>query len=1021
MAPLDKKPRTDAAASVANHPLFSAAAGAQVPAPIAGAQAPASIAATPGPSANHPSASAAAGAQAPKPIAGAEAPAPIAATPGPMPMVELLTTGFSKAHGKDYLSLWAGETKAYVDDKLVKFLKARSSQVSFPVPSQVLLFPALEIKTAASGAKLTSFREVMNHENLMLSFSQSSQYEGAGTVFMCDFVTETDLDIIRPSQLESASSIWSEEAFNLSSHHALTRRFSFDVPLPVKVVDPKVVQKKEKNSSAVVMAHALPVLAGRALLMTWYGAMAEALQKNNEEVVFRLFEAALSVPLRLRLCPDGESCFLAGLMFSEALFASSAAAGAVSFWVFAGKARRLPDLACELKGNSSLAKIKAAIKQYGLTFKSKAVSDAQVKALKAMEPFLGDDKCNEAYNLSESICPEIMDPTLIMRIAQLSSARPASIPAEHFSFILGCLRVMRLTGNFQEGQYTVSNVTGQEKNQPAMVHTLFKKQDITEFIMHELSLMSQVSVAEVEFFRTPLTIVSRFSASGETGLMTSYRAGDVSASEGFESMFALRVAEYRDAEGIDGKAAAAIDFLWTLWCGPFDEEIKEIIAEELQSNGAVGFLWHRYLSESTKEMGLKYRAFVEACAAGPIVPAAGGQQSIVGASELGEEDQAELRKVQDMLMMLRRKSVSFEFLPSIGGASGPEYSKMQLEKLWEGLRLGYKFQRKKTDCRAFVLSAELFPPNVAKQALLTSMSEQLRVEKERFARTIEFIVARRCKEDVVILCDGRGRESRKVIESFEDKLTASGANAYVESWIVYTQGRKGEDPRVPQKQTLFANNYQEVVVCSLAATKSRTASLIQRSEFNSCGEMSTASKTYTGVDMRLYRELPRMDAETKAACVGMAASGAVPNKRVQKDIDAHGHPYSHAEVKPLALWQRIVEHNGVTHIVDFAAGSGALAISVAGTIEYQGIAANEAHCKWLDSTLDRCIMYLAGKEKEFAKRLGGDDAFMMKVEKYFGGMVMDARRLLEPSERKDGSDDDGSDDDENSDATDKES
>ena len=235
---------------------------------------------------------------------------------------------------------------------------------------------------------------------------------------------------------------------------------------------------------------------------------------------------------------------------------------------------------------------------------------------------------------------------------------------------------------------------------------------------------------------------------------------------------------------------------------------------------------------------------------------------------------------------------------------------------------------------------------------------------------------------------------------------------------MYKQARKTDDERIPRRQSPFANNNQEVVVCSLAAAaKGRSATLIQRSEFNSCGEVSTASKTYTGVPMRCYCELPRMDADTKAACVGVAASGAVPSPRVQKDIDAHGHPYSHTEVKPIALWQRICEHNGVTHIVDFAAGSGALAIAVAGTVEYQGIAANEAHCEWLDSTLDRCIMYLAGKEKEFAKRLGGDDAFMMKVEKYFGGMVMDARRLLEPPVRKEGSDDE-SDDDEDNDAMD---
>ena len=193
---------------------------------------------------------------------------------------------------------------------------------------------------------------------------------------------------------------------------------------------PKVAQKKETSSSAVVMAHALPVLAGRALLMTWYGAMAEALQKNSEEEVFRLFEAGMSVPIRLRLCPDGESCHLAGLVFSEALFASSAAAGAPSFWAFARKVRQLVDVAKALKDNSSLTKIKAAIKQYSLTFKGKAVSDAQAKALKALDPFLGVDKCNEAYNLTESVCPEVMDPTILMRIAQLSSARAVGNPTD---------------------------------------------------------------------------------------------------------------------------------------------------------------------------------------------------------------------------------------------------------------------------------------------------------------------------------------------------------------------------------------------------------------------------------------------------------------------------------------------------------------------------------------------------------------------------------------------------------------
>ena len=126
-------------------------------------------------------------------------------------------------------------------------------------------------------------------------------------------------------------------------------------------------------------------------------------------------------------------------------------------------------------------------------------------------------------------------------------------------------------------------------------------------------------MAAVAVVRSPLAVAKRFSAHGETGLVSAYRAGCPSASEGFENIFALRAAEYRDSECVDGKANAAIDFLWNMWCGLFDEEIKEHLCSEASGSPMAGFLWHRYLTESSKAMGTKYRVFVEACSAGPIV------------------------------------------------------------------------------------------------------------------------------------------------------------------------------------------------------------------------------------------------------------------------------------------------------------------------------------------------------------------------------------------------------------------
>ena len=95
--------------------------------------------------------------------------------------------------------------------------------------------------------------------------------------------------------------------------------------------------------------------------------MAQALA-GDEERAFKLFEAALSVPIRMRLSPDADACQVASLFFSENMFATSAASGADSFWKFAEKAAALSGVTQGIAANMSLAKLVAALRKYGLAF-----------------------------------------------------------------------------------------------------------------------------------------------------------------------------------------------------------------------------------------------------------------------------------------------------------------------------------------------------------------------------------------------------------------------------------------------------------------------------------------------------------------------------------------------------------------------------------------------------------------------------------------------------------------------------
>ena len=142
-----------------------------------------------------------------------------------------------------------------------------------------------------------------------------------------------------------------------------------------------------------------------------------------------------------------------------------------------------------------------------------------------------------------------------------------------------------------------------------------------------------------------------------------------------------------------------------------------------------------------------------------------------------------------------------------------------------------------------------------------------------------------------------------------------------------------------------------------------------------------------------------MNYDTKASVLGAAASGAVPRAMAQKHIEVHGHPFAWHETKPVALFVNLLEHIGATHIVDFTPGSGALAIaSLSLGLQYEGLSASGEHNEWLDMILDRVTVYLCAKSPEQCVTMGAEESVCENVKLYFAGTIMEAKRLMEPTE-----------------------
>ena len=208
-----------------------------------------------------------------KSAASGASPPSVAPPVSPLSLTDLLERESSTQSGE--FKQWVHGLKTHVDQALIRFLRENQSKVPFAVPETCsLILPLAITQASSSGSALSAFREVMNYDNMVTSFSRAAQYEAAGTVWMLDPVC-ADHDDVSVSQLEGAMGMWTAETYVRSSATPGDRRISFDVPLPVKAVDKNVAQRADPGKAGVCVPQPpLPtMLAGRAVLITWYAAI----------------------------------------------------------------------------------------------------------------------------------------------------------------------------------------------------------------------------------------------------------------------------------------------------------------------------------------------------------------------------------------------------------------------------------------------------------------------------------------------------------------------------------------------------------------------------------------------------------------------------------------------------------------------------------------------------------------------------------------------------------------------------
>ena len=156
------------------------------------------------------------------------------------------------------------------------------------------------------------FKEAWRDDNCSISLAASGVYEAAGNAFWLNLARRPVWDGreipdsgLSWANLVAGRSAWSEKKLARSSEVSRRRHYIVQGAFPTAIVS--VGQSFQD----------LPCFSGRALLLGWYSTMDDQLRTDNMPTILKLYESALSLPIRMRVGPTMKQLVLDTISYAE--------------------------------------------------------------------------------------------------------------------------------------------------------------------------------------------------------------------------------------------------------------------------------------------------------------------------------------------------------------------------------------------------------------------------------------------------------------------------------------------------------------------------------------------------------------------------------------------------------------------------------------------------------------------------------------------------------------------------------
>jgi len=346
--------------------------------------------------------------------------------------------------------------------------------------------PAFDAASGASRASATTFKEPWVMENCLKSLRNNGMYEASMTVwqFISAAKQWNGIDLgtsgVSWKQYDACAGLWRKAALASSSEHSDKERYIFPGFLLTCVKSAEAIEEALKANS---FFRDLPACGGQAVLWSLIGAFNEALGAGDTVQVNKLYEASVTVTVRMRLAPSKAQVRLDQMTFIDVLRQQHLAAGATSFCEFAWA---LLDFE-EITGQESGPELVKKLETLGVTFKGKNVEKNLCYTILGLVGIADAGAGKSAIRYLERINGAIFsDHTKVQRTCQVIKKNCAADEWKdavvHLMEVMG---VALIGGDAEEEDFTVDYLVPRQRRQAGYVQGVMARRKFFKWFMDE--------------------------------------------------------------------------------------------------------------------------------------------------------------------------------------------------------------------------------------------------------------------------------------------------------------------------------------------------------------------------------------------------------------------------------------------------------------------------------------------------------------------------------------------------------